>query len=68
METYCITCKKHTPHKSLSVKFFFYKHKFTVENKKNKTKKDIRQTSRHLRIPGTNLKIIKFNNTYFKKN
>ena len=40
--------------------FFFYDYKFTVENKK--TKKDIHQASRHLRMPGTNLKTIKFNN------
>ena len=29
---------------------------------KQKTKKDIQQVSKHLRIPGTNLKTIKFNN------
>ena len=40
--------------------FLFYEYKFTVENKK--TKKDIHQASRHLRMPGTNLKTIKFNN------
>ena len=40
--------------------FFFYVYKFTAENKK--TKKDIHQASRNLRMPGTNLKTIKFNN------
>ena len=40
--------------------YFFYEYKFTVEN--GKTKKDIHQASRHLRMPGTNLKTIKFNN------
>ena len=29
---------------------------------KKKQKKDIHQASRHLRMPGTNLKTIKFNN------
>ena len=45
---------------------FFYEYKFTVENKK--TKKDIHQPSRNLRMPGTNLKTIKFNNILFKTN
>ena len=40
--------------------FFFYEYIFTVENKK--TKKDIHEASRHLRMPGRNLKTIKFNN------
>ena len=40
---------------------FLHEYTFTVENKKNK-KKDIHQASKHLRIPGTNLKTIKFNN------
>ena len=40
--------------------FFFCEDKFTIENKK--TKKDIHQASRNLRMPGTNLKTIKFNN------
>ena len=40
---------------------FLHEYKFTVENKKNK-KKDIHQASKHLRISGTNLKTIKFNN------
>ena len=39
---------------------FFYEYKFTIENKK--TKKDIHEPFRHLRIPGTNLKTINFNN------
>ena len=39
---------------------YIYKYKFTIENKK--TKKDIHQASKHLRMPGTNLKTIKFNN------
>ena len=43
-----------------SIAFFFYEYKFTVENKK--TKKDIHQASRHLRMPGSNLKTIKFKN------
>ena len=44
---------------------FFYEYKFTVENKtkKKKTKKrHSHQASRHLRMSGTNLKTIKFNN------
>ena len=44
----------------IAVKPFFYEYKFTVGNKK--TKKDIHQAPRHLRMPGTNLKTIKFNN------
>ena len=44
----------------LSYPFFIYEYKFTVGNKN--TKKDIHQASRHLRMPGTNLKTIKFNN------
>ena len=39
---------------------FLYEYKFRIENKK--TKKDIHQASKHLRIPGTNLKTITFNN------
>ena len=46
--------------KSLFYVCFFYEYKFTVENKK--TKKDIHQASRHLRMSGTNLETIKFNN------
>ena len=36
---------------------YLYEYKFTVENKK--AKKDIHQTSKHLMMPGTNLKAIK---------
>ena len=41
--------------------FYIYEYKFTIENEK-KTKKDIHQASKQLRIPGTNIKNIKFNN------
>ena len=33
-----------------------------LQLKIKKTKKDIHQASKHLRMPGTNLKTIKFNN------
>ena len=39
---------------------FFYEYKSTAVNKK-KTKKDMHQASKHLRMPRTNLKTIKFN-------
>ena len=45
METYCITCKKHTPHKSLSVKFFFININLQLKIKKTKQKKTF---ARHL--------------------
>ena len=35
---------------------------------KNKTKKDIHQTSKNLRMSEANLKTIKFNKMYFKTN
>ena len=41
---------------------FLHEYQFTVENKNKNKKKDIHQASKHLRIPGTNLKTIKFNN------
>ena len=41
-----------------SEKFFFkHEYKFTIENK-NEQKKNIHQASKHLRVPGTNLKTI----------
>ena len=40
--------------------YYYYEYKFSIENKK--TKKDIHQGSRNLRMPGTNLKTIKLNN------
>ena len=40
---------------------YIYEYKFAVENK-NKTKKDIHQASKHLRMPGTKLKTVKFRN------
>ena len=52
-----------SPNSWNSCSFFLYidEYKFTIENKK-KQEKDILQTSKHLRMPGTNLKTIKFNN------
>ena len=42
---------------------FFFLMNINLQFKiKTKTKKDIHQASRHLRMPGTNLKTIKFNN------
>ena len=40
---------------------YIYIYIFTIENK-TKTKKDIHKASKHLRMRGTNLKTIKFNN------
>ena len=41
--------------------FFFFFININLQLKIKKTKKDIHQTSRNLRMPGTNLKTIKFN-------
>ena len=44
----------------ININFFIYEYKFTIENKQ-KTKKDIHQASKHLSMPGTNLRTSKFN-------
>ena len=47
-------------HIYIYIYIYIYENKFTVKNKK--IKKDIRQAPKHLRMRGTNLKTIKFNN------
>ena len=48
--------------------FILYYMNINLQLKIEKQKKDIPQASRHLMMPGTHLKTIKFNNIEFKTN